>query len=89
MEIVVLLFVKPTNQDAMNIIKEFEYTHYNSERYCSIFAVGYSDNFYKANDKTYKRIDTVLNNDWYFSMKAFVEFFPNTCVAEVKLTNII
>lgn len=35
-EIVVLLFVKPTNQDAVDIIQEFEYIHYNSSKYCSI-----------------------------------------------------
>ena len=29
-EIVVLLFVKPTSQDAVDIIREFEYIHYNS-----------------------------------------------------------
>lgn len=28
-EIVVFLFVRPTNPDAMNIINEFEYIHYN------------------------------------------------------------
>ena len=42
-EIVVLLFVKPTNQDAMDIVQEFEYIHYNSSKYCSIYAVGYSN----------------------------------------------
>lgn len=73
-EIIVLLFVKPTNQDAMDVIREFEYIHYNSAKYCSVFAVGYSDDFCKANDRTYKKIDAVLNGDWYYSTKAFVEF---------------
>lgn len=74
LEIVVLLFVKPTNQDAMDVIKEFEYIHYNSKKYCSVFAVGYTDDFCKAKDKTYRKIDAVLNGDWYYSTKAFVEF---------------
>ena len=43
-EIVVFLFVKPTTQDAIDIIQEFEYIHYNSAKYCSIYAIGYSDN---------------------------------------------
>ena len=43
MEIVVFLFVKPTNQDATDIIQEFEYIHYNSAKYCSVYAIGYSD----------------------------------------------
>lgn len=74
MQIVVFLFVKPCNQDAMDIIKEFEYIHYNSEKYCSVFAIGYSDDFCKATDKDYQKIDAVLNGDWYFSTKAFVDF---------------
>ncbi len=74
MEIIVLLFVKPTNQDALDIIKEFEYIHYNSAKYCSVFAVGYSDDFRKATDKDYRKIDSVFNGDWYFSTKAFVDF---------------
>ena len=38
-EIVVLLFVRPTNQDAIDIIREFEYIHYNSSKYCSIYRI--------------------------------------------------
>ena len=74
LEIVVILFVRPTNPDAMNIIREFEYLHYNSARYCSIFAVGYTDDFGKAADQTYKKVDAALDGSWYFSTKAFVEF---------------
>lgn len=74
LEIVVLLFVKPTNPDAMNIINEFEYLHYNSQNYCSIFAAGYSDDFNKAEDKSYHKVKTILNGNWYFSAKIFVEF---------------
>lgn len=50
MEIVVFLFVKPTSQDATDIIQEFEYIHYNSSKYCSIYAVGYSNDFQKQSD---------------------------------------
>ncbi len=74
MEIVVFLFVKPTNSEALNIINEFEYIHYNSEKYCSIYAVGYSNDFEKKNDKQYRKIDVTSNSDWYFSMKAFTDF---------------
>lgn len=74
MEIVVFLFVRPTNQDTMDIIKDFEYIHYNSDKYCSIYAVGYSNDFSKENDKAYKRINAELNLAWYFSVEAFVRF---------------
>lgn len=76
-EIVVLLFVRPTNQDAIDIIREFEYIHYNSSKYCSIYAVGYSNNFQKRSDTHYRKICEILNSDWYFSSKAFVEFKDN------------
>ncbi|NBH36355.1 hypothetical protein D3Z58_23240 [Clostridiaceae bacterium] len=75
LEIVVLLFVKPTSQEALDIIKEFEYIYYNSKRYCSIYAIGYSDDFGKAsNSATYAKVQTILNSEWYFSHEAFVEF---------------
>lgn len=73
-EIVVLLFVKPTNQDAMDIVQEFEYIHYNSSKYCSIYAVGYSNDFQHQSDYHYKKICEISSVDWYFSSKAFVEF---------------
>ena len=76
-EIVVLLFVKPTSQDAVDIIREFEYIHYNSSKYCSIYAVGYSNDFQKQSDTHYRKIYEILNSDWYFSSKAFVEFKDN------------
>lgn len=46
-QIVILLFVRPTVPGAKEIIEEFDYIHYNSERYCSIYAVGYSNDFRK------------------------------------------
>lgn len=36
MEIVVFLFARPTEE---KILKEFEYIHYNSARYCSIYVL--------------------------------------------------
>ncbi len=73
-EIVVFLFVKPTNLEAQAIIKEFEYIHFNSDKYCSIYAIGYSDDFEKVKDTSYRKVDATFNVDWYFSMKAFTEF---------------
>lgn len=73
-EIVVFLFVKPTNQEALNIINEFEYIHYNSEKYCSVYAVGYSNDFEKKNDMSYRKVDATFGSNWYFSMEAFTDF---------------
>ena len=71
MEIVVFLFARPTEE---SILKEFEYIHYNSAKYCSIYAIGYTDDFTKATDDTYRKVDVSLNNDWFFSAKAFTDF---------------
>lgn len=76
-EIVVFLFVKPTTQDAIDIIQEFEYIHYNSAKYCSIYAIGYSDNPKKKTDKYYRRVTEIVDSNWYFSNKAFVDFKNN------------
>lgn len=82
-EIVVFLFVKPNNQAALDIIKEFEYIHYNSGKYCSIYAIGYTNDYSKKLDKHYRKIDTILDSDWYFSSKAFVDF-KNTLEARIN-----
>lgn len=55
-EIVVFLLVKPTNQAALDIIREFEYIHFNSDKYCSVYAIGYSNDFEKASDSRYSKI---------------------------------
>ena len=70
MEIVVFLFARPTEE---KILKEFEYIHYNSAKYCSIYTIGYTDDFAKAEDQTYRKVDAMMQRDWYFSTKAFTE----------------
>ena len=71
LEIVVFLFARPSEE---TILKEFEYIHYNSAKYCSVYAIGYTDDFFKAKDHTYKKVDVSMQNDWYFSTKAFTDF---------------
>lgn len=77
MEIVVFLFVKPTSQDAIDIVHEFEYIHYNSEKYCSVYAIGYTDDPEKGASSHYKKVAEIIERDWFFSNKAFVEFKNN------------
>ena len=71
MEIVVFLFARSTDKD---ILKEFEYIHYNSEGYCSIYAIGYTDDPDKISQNGYKPVEGVFDNKWSFSMKAYVDF---------------
>ena len=42
-QVVIFLFVRPTGVLNQDIIKDFEYIHYNSAGYCSIYAIGYTD----------------------------------------------
>lgn len=76
-EIVVFLFVRPTNPDAMNIINEFEYIHYNAAKYCSVYAIGYTDNPEKKSDPSYRPVLGIDGHEWMYSTKAFVDFKSN------------
>lgn len=72
--IVVLLFVRPSLPDAYNIINEFNYIHYNSRKYCSIYAVGYSNNKIKTQNLDFKSVEGICGNEWYYSDEAFIDF---------------
>ena len=76
-QIIVLLFVRPTAPGAKEIIDEFDYIHHNSERYCSVYAVGYSDDFSKVGDNRYKSVSSVAGREWFFSNAEFVKFKNN------------
>lgn len=76
-QIIILLFVRPTAPEAKEIIKEFNYIHYNSERYCSIYAVGYTNDFKKETDENYTPAGCIGGTEWYFSNLEFVKFKNN------------
>lgn len=61
----------------MDIIREFEYIHYSAAKFCSIYAIGYSNDPQIQADKYYRKIGEIINHDWYFSSKEFVEFKNN------------
>lgn len=73
-EIVVFLFARPESQNATDIINEFEYIHFNSAKYCSIYAIGYTENPEKQCEKSYRKVTKINNNNWYYSSEAFVDF---------------
>lgn len=72
--IVVLLFVRPSLPGAKEIIDEFNYLHYNSQRYCSIYAVGYMNSDGSARYSDCRKVQGIDNTDWYYSDQAFIEF---------------
>lgn len=70
--IIVLLFVRPTSTGAREIINEFSYIHHDSRKFCSIYAVGYTDD---PNEFEYSRkIEGVDGAAWYYSDKEFIDF---------------
>ena len=70
--IVVLLFVRPSVPGAQSIIKEFSYLHHNTKRYCSVYAVGYTND--PERFKSPVSVDGVDSEKWYYSDEEFVEF---------------
>ena len=72
--IVVLLFVRPSLPGAKEIIDEFNYIHYNSGRFCSIYAVGYSSEENCRGHQSWKPIERVAGVEWYYSDQVFVDF---------------
>lgn len=73
-QIVIMLLVKPSDDSADLIINKFNYLHHKSRRYCSIYAVGYSENQYIDGVKADKEIDGVDGRKWYYSDNIFIQF---------------
>lgn len=71
--LIILLFVRPSLAGAKEIIDEFNYIHYNSGKYCSIYAIGYSSASRSSSDG-HTKIKGVQYSDWYYSDAAFVQF---------------
>ena len=65
-QVVIFLFVRPTGVLNQDIIKDFEYIHYNSAGYCS-----------------FKAVESVCNNEWYYSNRDYV-WFKNKLEERVK-----
>lgn len=70
--LIMFLFVRPSLDEAKEIIGDFNYLHYNAGRYCSIYAVGYSDN--PDAFATHQTVRGINGQTWHYSDQAFVEF---------------
>lgn len=72
--VIIFLLVKPSDSSADDYIKKFNYLHYRSKQYCSIYLLGYSQDFVgKYHDKMY--VQGVDNQEWQYSDQCF----SNTC----------
>ena len=69
---IILLFVKPSDDNADSIIKKFNYLHYRSKQYCSIYLVGYSQYFCEKYTDAQK-VTGIDNTTWYYSDQCFIE----------------
>ncbi len=72
--IIVLLFVRPSLPNADEVINEFNYIHYNSREYCSIYAVGFSNDKNQDSFHDFKVVKGTKGDNWYYSDQAFIDF---------------
>jgi len=70
--IIALLFVRPSLPGAKDIISEFNYIHYNSGKYCSIYAIGYTNDENYFNQ--YTSVSGIDGASWYYNDFAFIDF---------------
>ncbi|MCC8086872.1 MAG: hypothetical protein LIP15_21915 [Clostridium sp.] len=70
--IIVLLFVRPSLPGAREIVEEFSYLYYNSSRYCSIYAVGYTND--PETGGGYRKVYEIGSSAWYYSESVFLDF---------------
>ncbi|MDF9824769.1 hypothetical protein M2475_001233 [Breznakia sp. PF5-3] len=75
--VIALLLVRPSLNGAQEIINEFNYIHFNSKEYCSVYAVGYSNDLSCRNQKQWKKVSKVDGMDWYYSDEEFVNLKNN------------
>lgn len=59
------------------MIRKFNYIHYNSGEFCSIYAIGYTDNEWLQEEGFCQKIQGTCGATWYYSDKAFVHFKEN------------
>jgi hypothetical protein len=69
--VIILLFVKPEDDNADSILNKINYFHYKAESYCSIYLVGYSHDFLNQYSDV-KVIKGTDGEEWQYSDKCFV-----------------
>lgn len=70
--VIILFLVKPSDKGADDYFKQFNYYHYRSGKYCSIYVLGCSQNF---NGKYLDVVSVVGvdNQEWQYSDQCFAE----------------
>ena len=73
---IIFLFVKPSDENAENIIKKFNYLHHKSKKYCSIYLIGYSS-YEACQYDDLEEVTGVNNTVWYYSDQCFIDACEN------------
>lgn len=74
--VILLLFVKPSDENGEDMLRKLNYWHFKSDNYCSIYLMGYSRNFRKQYlDIRY--VEGPESERWEYSDKCFI----NVCNA--------
>ena len=73
-KIMLLLVVKPSDEHSSDLIAQFNYYHYLSADYCTIFAAGYSSHPFSSEYTDAVHVCTVDGVEWWYSDRCFVEF---------------
>lgn len=71
---VVLLLVKPSDDNAKQLIEKFNYYHFKSREYCSIYAAGYGTAEFREAYSDAHEIAVVDKKTWLYSDRCFVQF---------------
>lgn len=71
--VILLLFVKPSDEFANTIIPKFNYYHHLSNRYCSIYAAGFGQDPYTEQYSDKISLPGVNNETWWYSDQCFLE----------------
>lgn len=74
--VVIFLIVKPHDKNADEFIDKLNYWHQLSERYCSIYMLGYSESFLGAYSDA-KEVSGIGNRQWEYSDTCFIEVRKN------------
>lgn len=70
--VIIFLLVKPSDDNAEDILSKINYFHHKSDRYCSMYLIGYSDGDMKEYADVI-RVTGVDGEQWSYSDSCFID----------------
>lgn len=74
--VVIFLLVKPSDNNSSEVISKFNYLHHKSDKYCNIYPIGYSEEFYGLY-KDAVQVGVIDGKKLEYSDKCFLEFIDS------------